>query len=264
MPVLAAADLDGIADRLEAAIDRGIPVPPVSATDPGFDAAAAAAVRNRLHARRIAGGARPVGRKIGFTNTTIWPLYGVDRPIWAHVYDRTVHDPAPAALAVGGLAEPRIEPEVVLGLARAPEPGMDAAALAACVGWIAAGFEVVQSVYPGWRFAGADATAARGLHAALLLGPRRPARIPDDFAVTLARDGVPVAQGRAAHVLGGPLRALAHLVAALAAEPGAPPLAAGELVSTGTLTDAAPIAPGQVWTAAFAGIDLPAPVLRTV
>ena len=29
-----------------------------------------------------------VGRKIGFTNTTIWPIYGVSAPMWNYVYDR--------------------------------------------------------------------------------------------------------------------------------------------------------------------------------
>ena len=30
-----------------------------------------------------------VGRKIGFTNRGIWPLYGVDAPMWAPLFDRT-------------------------------------------------------------------------------------------------------------------------------------------------------------------------------
>jgi hypothetical protein len=35
-------------------------------------------------------GARPVGRKIGFTNRAIWPKYGVHQPIWGTVYDETL------------------------------------------------------------------------------------------------------------------------------------------------------------------------------
>ena len=31
-----------------------------------------------------------VGRKIGFTNREIWPLYGVDAPMWAPLFDRSV------------------------------------------------------------------------------------------------------------------------------------------------------------------------------
>ena len=43
-----------------------------------------------IEARRRTQGWWPVGRKIGFTNTTIWPRYGVHQPIWAHVWAHTV------------------------------------------------------------------------------------------------------------------------------------------------------------------------------
>jgi 2-oxo-3-hexenedioate decarboxylase len=41
--------------------------------------------------------------------------------------------------------------------------------------------------------------------------------------------------------------ALAHLVQVLASQPAAPLLAAGEIVTTGTLTDAWPVTPGETW-----------------
>jgi 2-keto-4-pentenoate hydratase len=34
-------------------------------------------------------------------------------------------------------------------------------------------------------------------------------------------------------------------------------LQAGEIISTGTWTDACPIEPGQTWTTAFSGVTLP-------
>src|SRR5579864_9231780 len=37
-------------------------------------------------------GARVVGRKIGFTNRTIWAQYGVYAPIWGYVFDSSVRD----------------------------------------------------------------------------------------------------------------------------------------------------------------------------
>src|SRR5207245_2536010 len=71
--------------------------------------------------------------------------HGVHAPIRGYVYDRTVHaladigDSFPLAL----LCEPRIEPEIVLGLAAAPRPDMDEDALLACVGWVARHLEDV-------------------------------------------------------------------------------------------------------------------------
>ena len=42
-----------------------------------------------------------------------------------------------------------------------------------------------------------------------------------------------------------PLLALAHLIQALARQPEAPPLSAGEIVTTGVITDAHPVAAGE-------------------
>jgi 2-oxo-3-hexenedioate decarboxylase len=39
---------------------------------------------------REARGEKVLGRKIGFTNRTIWEQYGVYAPIWGYVYDTTV------------------------------------------------------------------------------------------------------------------------------------------------------------------------------
>ena len=62
----------------------------------------------------------------------------------------------------------------MFGLGKAPLAGMDEAALSACIDWVALGYEIVQSIYPGWKFAAADTVAAGGLHGALLIGPRHP------------------------------------------------------------------------------------------
>ena len=62
--------------------------------------------------------------------------------------------------------------------------------------------------------------------------------------------------GRAANVLDGPLFALRHLVELLAKDPFNPPLAAGEIVTTGTLTRAFPVAAGEIWNTELTGIPL--------
>jgi 2-oxo-3-hexenedioate decarboxylase len=260
------ADPPAIAAEALAALDQGRQIVPFSARYQGFDLEAAYRAAAHVRAVRSARGELPIGRKIGFTNSTIWAEYDVWAPIWGDVYDRTVRN-APtdgAAFGLGNLAEPRIEPEIVLGIAMAPAAGMDAAGLLDCIGWVAHGFEIVQSIFPGWKFAAADTVAAFGLHGALLIGPRHevaPRREQwlatlASFQIDLSRDGVIVDRGRAANVLGGPLLALRHLVEFLAHDPAQPPLAAGEIVTTGTLTRAFPIAPGQTWTTALHGVAL--------
>ena len=124
-----------------------------------------------------------VGRKIGFTNRTIWAEYGVHAPIWSYVYDTTLHRLADVAVEfdLSTLVEPRIEPEIAFGLAQAPEPGMDRRALIGCVDWVAHGFEIVQSIFPDWRFQAADTVTAFGLHGALLVGPQEPVTVANAY-----------------------------------------------------------------------------------
>ena len=43
-------------------------------------------------------------------------------------------------------AEPRIEPEIMFGLSKAPSPNMDEPALLDCIDWTALGYEIVQSI----------------------------------------------------------------------------------------------------------------------
>ena len=65
-----------------------------------------------------------------------------------------------------------------------------------------------------------------------------------------------VERGVGANVLGSPAHALAHLVRALALLPQFPALAAGEIVTTGTITDAWPVAPGETWGSDYGSLGL--------
>src|SRR6476620_11714163 len=148
---LAPPDHEAIAAEALEAMDGARQIAPFSVRYPGLTLEDAYRILARLCEVRTARGERVIGRKIGFTNRTIWAEYGVYAPMWGYVYDATVHDLAGlGAFPLGRLAEPRIEPEIVFGLSRAPAQGMDDAALIGCVDWIAHGFELVQSVFPAW------------------------------------------------------------------------------------------------------------------
>ena len=113
-----AKDLTSIADRLIAAYDTATSLPPITAEAPDFSVADGYAVLADIEARRRAQGWRAVGRKIGFTNRTIWPRYGVHQPMWAHVWSHTVHfaKDGRATFDLKSFVLPRIEPEVVFKL----------------------------------------------------------------------------------------------------------------------------------------------------
>ena len=268
----AVTDVQTVAAEAFNLLDTGRQIAPFSSRLPRFDLDDAYRVTAAVRQMRETRGETPLGRKIGFTNRTIWDEYQIGAPMWGYIYDATVDDldDAGATVSLAGLAEPRIEPEIIFGLAVAPEPGMDERALLGCVNWVAHGFELVQSIFPRWEFTLPDTVAAYGLHGKLLVGPRHSlAEHGDDwlgslstFGIDLKRDGVVVDQGRASNVLGGPLSALRHLVEVLASDPVNPPLAAGEIVTTGTLTRAFPVAPGETWATELTGVALDGIAIR--
>lgn len=211
-------------------------------------------------------GERITGRKIGFTNPDLWDRYGVRSPIWGWVTDHTMAALADRQTVVAAdFLEPLIEPEIMFGLKARPQPGMDYAALLGCVEWLSLGFEIVQSIYPGWKFTVADTVAANGLHGALRVGSRHAVegRAPEwlrelsTFRLALSCNGRISQRGGGDRVLGSPLEALRRLVELLAAAPCNPALDPGEVVTTGTLAVAMPVAAGESWTATVSGIPLP-------
>jgi 2-oxo-3-hexenedioate decarboxylase len=260
-----AISTDVLADELLDALDRNVQIQPITERYPGFDNAAAYRVNAEIFRRRVARGERPIGRKIGFTNRTIWPEYGVYEPMWAHVYDTTVQFFAgnEGTQPIGHLAEPRIEPEILLHFSKSPAGARTEEDVLGCIDWIAHSIEVVQSHFPAWKFAAPDTAAAFGLHGALMVGPKRSVSELDDligklraFTIALSREGEVRARGGGANVLDSPLLALAHLLRLLDGLPQFEPIQAGEIVSTGTLTAALPIAPGETWSTEFSGLEL--------
>ena len=230
--------------------------------DHGVPPDLAAAYQSALAVRalRQARGEKPVGYKIGFTNRTIWARYGIYAPIWGTVWDSTLQFcDGRGVVDLAGTVQPRLEPEIVFGMAATPPEAATLEQLFACVNWLAPSFEIVQSHLPGWKFqSAAEPVADSGLHAHLLVGRKTPVRelaasgAALDARLAAARlqlfqGDVLVDEGQGANVLDGPLHAPLHFVHELQRCPGAPALAAGDVVTTGTWTDAWPIAPGQAW-----------------
>jgi 2-oxo-3-hexenedioate decarboxylase len=212
----------------------------------------------------LRGGTR-VGRKIGFTNRTIWDRYGVHHPIWGWMYDDTVkvHGPGDeATIDVSQFVQPRLEPEIVMRLARPVPAGATIEAAAAAVEWIAFGYEIVHTHFAGWLFQAADTVIDAALHGASRVGvPHEPwpsmAADLASFSLTLHRDGAAIGEGRGEHVLGSPLHALVHLADVIGVVP------AGEIITTGTITNAVPIAAGERYHVEIVGLPVQPLALST-
>ncbi|MEO6394670.1 MAG: hydratase [Devosia sp.] len=260
------ATLDAIAADLLSHFGDGQELGRTTDRYPDFTLDDGYAVAHRIRDLRRARGETPVGRKIGGTNPAIYHLTGATGPSWGFMYDSTVHAllDGEGSFALGAFRQPRIEPELVLHLCAAPKAGMDETALLGCVDRVAHGFEIVHSPFSDWKVRPPDAVASFGMHQALLIGPWHD--VSDDraawgqtlknFTVSL-RNGADIERhGTGANALGTPVLALGAIVEDIARHPDWTPLAAGEIVTTGTLTELMPVAPGDVWTTTIGGPPL--------
>lgn len=263
------ADVEALAREIKSAQDTAQAIAPVTSHAADFDVPTAYRVAAAIHRQRVADGARAVGRKIGFTNARVQAQYGVHAPIWGHVYDRTLAYLSPGAtFAIGRLSIPRIEPEIAVHFRDAPPADGSLDEILASIDWIAHGLEIVQSPYPEWKFQAADAVAASSMHAALLLGEPRPvAGLGTDvigalerFSLLLSCDGQLRDSGTGTNVLGHPLAPIAHLAKVLKAQSDS--VKAGEVITTGSITAALLIKPGETWTTEISGIALPGMKVR--
>jgi 2-oxo-3-hexenedioate decarboxylase len=261
----AQAEIEAVAKEVITSLSSHYQIPTFSSRPGGLTLAKAYRVTPLLRAAFEARGERITGRKIGFTYHQMWKAFGVQSPVLGYITSRTTHELADMqVMALNDFSEPRIEPEIMFGLGAAPGPTMSDSALVDCVEWIALGYEIVQSIFPDWKFLAADTVAANGVHGALLIGarhafaPRRTEwqRELSTFEAELYCDSKLMQRGGGSLVLDSPLRALRHLVELLANDPHNPPLCAGEVISTGTLTLAMPVKPGERWTTKAAGIPL--------
>ena len=250
-------DATKLANELIDLHDHPRQVPPFSSRFPGLTAETGYAAARRLHAHRLAQGWKLAGRKNGFTNRGLWERYGVDGPMWGAVYDRTLimATNGVAAVSLTGLVQPRIEPEICFKLKAVPPQTRNPVELLESIEWIAHSVEIVQCHHPEWKMALPDCIADNALHGRLVVGtPVEVGRISGlagalpFLKVTLRKGDAVVDQGTGANVLDSPLLSLAFLVEILAGQKDAPPLAAGEIISTGTLTDAHPVQAGETWS----------------
>ena len=257
---------------LLAAYDAALMTPLLSEADPAYSLADAYAIADEIRRQRIGRGEKPVGYKIGFTNRGIWDRYGVHAPIWGPVWDTTVEFVArqEASVSLAPFVQPRLEPEIMFCFARAPRAGMSEAELAGCIEWVAHGYEIVHTHFEGWRFRHTDTVADFALHGRLFVGQQvamsafaDPVHELASVHVALHRDGQRIDEGDSSIVLDGPLSALRIWVDAMAAQPQRWPVVAGDIVTTGTITDAAPMLPGQTFQTRLSDGRLAGLTLRT-
>ena len=235
-----------LADTLWRAAATRTPVPPLREAAAALGVAAtpehAYAVQRINRDRRVRGGDRVVGRKIGLTSLAVQRQLGVDSPDFGSLWAGSSYgdgDTVPLA----GLIQPRVEAEVALVLARDVDaPDATVADLIRATDFALAALEIVDSRIADWKIGLFDTIADNASAAAFVLGadPVRLDRVAlRDARMTMARrvglDGAAetVSEGIGSACLGHPLNAAAWLARTLARM--GDPLRAGDIVLTGAL-----------------------------
>lgn len=263
-PPFDAAAIDAEAELLDAALREARAVGPSTERLPGLGLDGAYAVQRALIAKRVARGARPVGRKVGLTAQAMRDLLGVDQPDHGIVLDQMLV-PDGGEIEMATLIEPKVEAEIAFYLGRPlAGPGVSAAEVLAATDRVGAALEIVDSRVAEWRIGIADTVADNASSGLVVLG--EPVPLGDlDLAAEEATVSVEAggrgasdqgattsSTGVGAAVLGHPAEAVAWLTRTLA--PYGEGIAAGEFVIPGSVAAALPFAPGDTLRARFASL----------
>jgi 2-keto-4-pentenoate hydratase len=198
-------------------------------------------MRRQLELRRelLAGGASPIGWKLGLGTPAAMEKLGTSAPLVGFLTDRGVVEPG-ATCAVGDWGRPMAEPEVAIHVARDVPAGTDQATAAAAIGGLGSAFELVdlgeatdvEEVLAGDIFhrrlalGPADASTGDSLRAEIRLGAADARIVEDPYALT-----------------GEPARLVAHVANHLAAF--GETLRAGDVILAGSIVPALAVTPGD-------------------
>jgi 2-oxo-3-hexenedioate decarboxylase len=212
----AQTEVEAVAKEVITSLSNHSQIPTFSSRPGGLVLTQAYRVIPQLRAAFEAHGEKIAGRKIGFTNRQTWKALGVGSPIWEYTTSRTTRE----------LTDMQVE-----ALDDFSEPRIE----------------------PEIMFGLGLAPAPTMSDSALVDCVEWVA-----LGYEIVQSIFPNWQFSAANTVAanGVHGALRHLVELLANDPHNPPLCAGEVISTGTLTLAMPVKPCECWTTTVVGIPL--------
>lgn len=243
------------AQSLLTAYETHTPIEPLTADHPELTVEDAYAIQLEQVKRWTADGRTIVGHKVGLTSAAMQKQLGVTEPDFGHLLADFVygeHEPIPA----GRFLQPRVEPEIafVLG-APLSGPGVTVTEAIAAVDHVVPALEVVDSRVADWRITLPDTIADNASSGGYVLGSTPTLLHEVDLRLVgcnFYRNGNVVGTGAGGAVLGSPITSLVWLANTLGRL--GTTLEAGEVILPGSLTSMSPVAPGDTFTAIFAGL----------
>jgi len=242
-----------LADELWQADQTARPVQPLTDRHPELGIEDAYAIQTLNADRRLAGGARIIGRKIGLTSQPMQELLGVDEPDYGVLMDDMVVEDGDE-IPLSRLVQPRVEAELAFVMERElAGPGVTTANALAAIAGVLPAIEVVDSRVADWRIKLVDTVADNASSGLMVLGGRlRPVGELDLrlLGVVVTRHGELLDTGAGAAALGNPARCVAWLANKLATFGAS--LRPGDVVLPGAVHRMVPVRPGDVFRAEFA------------
>lgn len=247
--------LDKLAKHLHACQSEARDTPKITDEHPEMDFDDAYAIQDRILAAKLKGGARIAGYKAGLTSHAKMKQMGVTDPVFGFLVDEfTVPDGG--EVKVSELIHPKVEPEICfVTRSELKGPGCSIASVLAASDVVLPGIEVIDSRYRDFKFDLKSVVADNTSASRFVVGGRAVDARSVDLRTTglvLEKNGVPVALGAGAAVLGHPAAAVAMLVNHLGRR--GKTLPAGSLVLSGGATEAVAVQKGDHITLRMQGM----------
>ena len=242
------APTEQAAIRLWEAASSRKPCAPVRDLIGSDDIASAYAVQELNIAKRVAAGARPVGRKIGMTSAEVQRQLGYYEPNYGTLFaDRAASDGE--QIQQGRLLQPRAEAEIAFVLRHDIDgEALTIADVMRAIEYAVCAIEIVDSRIAGWDIRAVDSIADNASCGMYVLGgrPRRLNEVDLTLCGMVSRlNGQISSVGVGGASLGNPLLALLWLARAVAAV--GQPLKEADIVLSGALGPIVPLSHGDLF-----------------
>jgi 2-oxo-3-hexenedioate decarboxylase len=238
--------IDALAERLENCQLQVQDTHKITDDFPGMDWEDAYAVQAAILARKLARGQRLVGLKAGLTSFAKMKQMDVSSPVFGFMTDDFAV-PYGGEVRMSELIHPKVEPEIAFVTKRVLSgPGCHIGMVLDATDFVLPGIEVIDSRYRDFKF-DLKSVIADNTSAARFVVGGSPARLNGldlrTIGIVMEKNGVPVAFGAGAAVLGHPATAIAMLANHLGARGETIP--AGSLILSGGITEAVAVTAGD-------------------
>jgi len=241
-----------LAEMLLKAEETRQPMAPLSESDSGITVEDAYRIQLRVVEMKKSTGQVVVGKKIGLTSLAMQAMLGVKEPDYGHILNGMVVMEG-EKLPTSELIAPRIEGEIAFVLREELKgPGVTLTDVLCASQGVIPALEIIDSRIKDWKIKLVDTVADNASSARIVLGgvlTPLPGIDLRTIGMVMEKNGEVVATAAGAAVLGHPAQAVAWLANKLSTYGIV--LKRGEVILSGSLTAAVPVAAGDFFRADF-------------